>query len=97
MAFKLFDNNTLIKVCSVNDYLISWPTANLTVPPVAHQRFHKSANFVETMGFKFTLEYNCDLYLDTSKSINYENNLTIKSSFWVEKLTKYHPKMAKKA
>ena len=55
-----------------------------------------SANFAKTMGLKSIHEYNSDLYLDTSKSINYENNLTIKSSFWVEKLTKFHLKMAAK-
>ena len=40
-----------------------------------------SANFAKTMGFKSICEYNSDLYLDTPKSINYENNLTTKSSF----------------
>ena len=28
--------------------------------------------------------------------MNYENNTPLKSSFWVEKLTKYHLKMASK-
>ena len=40
-----------------------------------------SSNFAKTMGFKSIREYNSDLYLDTPKSINYENNLTSKSSF----------------
>ena len=86
-----YENNTPIKSCFWVEQLTNFH------PKMVTKMLKKSANFVETMGFKFTLEYNCDLYLDTSKSINYENNLTIKSSFWVEKLTKYHPKMAKKA
>ena len=39
------------------------------------------AKFAKTMGFKSIREYNSDLYLDTPKSINYENYLTTKSSF----------------
>ena len=56
-----------------------------------------SANFAKTMGFKSIREYNSDLYLDTTKSINYEDSLTIKSSFRVEKLTKYHLKRQQKS
>ena len=56
----------------------------------------KTANFAKTMGFKSFCEHNSDLSLDTSKSKKYESNLTMKSSFWVKQLTKYHLKMATK-
>ena len=56
-----------------------------------------SAYFAKTMGFKSIREYNSDPYLDTTKSINYENNLTTKSTFWVEKLTKYQLKRQQKS
>ena len=34
--------------------------------------------------------------MDTLKSMNYENNTPIKSGFWVEQLTNFHPKMVTK-
>ena len=48
---------------------------------MATKKPEKSANFAKTMGFKSIREYKSDLYLDTPKSTNYENNLTTKSSF----------------
>ena len=48
------------------------------------------------MEFKSTHENNWDQYLGTLKSMNYENNTPIKSSFREEKLPKYHLKMASK-
>ena len=39
------------------------PVEVLTVTPVAHRRFHKSANFVEIIGFKSISEYNSYHYI----------------------------------
>ena len=39
------------------------PVEVLTVPPVAHRRFHKSANFAEIIGFKSISEYNSYHYI----------------------------------
>ena len=54
-------------------------TINELSPKNVNKNAQKSANFAETMGFKSTLEY-------------YDINMTTKSSFWVEKVTKYHLK-----
>ena len=56
-------------------------TINEISPKKATKKPQMSANFAKKMGVKSIREYNSDLYLDTPKSINYENNLTTKSSF----------------
>ena len=65
-------------------------TINELSPKNGNKNAQKSANFAETMGFKSSSEYNGDMYLAAPKSIKYEINLTMKSSFWVEQLTNYH-------
>ena len=70
-----YENNTPIKSCFWVEQLTNFH------PKMVTKMLKKSANFAEIMGFKSSSEYNSDLYLYTAKSINYENNLTTKSSF----------------